>query len=193
MRYWSWIDEYTLTSISVPSRVRIIGNGFMSNADFLTSVSIGSGVVYIYNSVFNDCDYVSSYTFSATNCTYIGSGCFTWFGAQVDSGVYVTISSGVTRLYYGVVGSSSKVRTLYFGGMSSLRTIYKNWFDGNKISSSDYTFSISGAGSYTWYSYYEYSDGTTEATGDSYYVSSSNFDAYFVSETEWWSGDFVSR
>ena len=97
----------SLTSVTIPSGVTILGNYAFSNCSSLTSVTIPSGVTSIGGSAFSNCTSLTSVTIPS-GVTSIGSSAF----YQCTSLTSVTIPSGVTS-----IGSSA------FQNCKSLRNI----------------------------------------------------------------------
>ncbi|MBQ3378564.1 MAG: leucine-rich repeat protein, partial [Clostridia bacterium] len=84
---------YGLTSVTIPSSVRVIAQSAFQNCTSLTEVTIPEGVTTIARQAFKDCNRLTSVTIPSS-VTYIGDSAFSHCSGLTS----VTIPSGVTYM-----------------------------------------------------------------------------------------------
>lgn len=107
MFYCSGFDDKYLSSVTIPSTIKKIGNGCFGGAKKLTSIVIPEGVEEIGTSAFSGLPVLASVSLPST-LRSLGQGAFWW----CDELTTLTIPSGVTVINNSTFGMCKKLATV---------------------------------------------------------------------------------
>jgi hypothetical protein len=157
----SFIENASLTSVTIPNGVTSIGDGAFARCPNLTSVTISNSVTSIGYNVFLDCAKLTSVTLGS-GVKSIEGGTFARTGITsitIPAGVTsiaknlflsgkltsITIGSGVTSIGEGAFVDCTALTSVTFAGTIPQASIHQNVFPGDLRAK----YTATGAGTYT--------------------------------------------
>ncbi len=136
----------TITSLSMPSTLRIIDEDAFDGCTNVSSLSLNEGLLTISHYAFYNLSKVTSLSLPSTLVGEIGEYAFSYI--QMTS---VTIPKGVTTLGYACFYQCTKLATVTFATGSALKSIEGSAFNRTAITTISLPNSVTSIGNYAFY------------------------------------------